>query len=197
MEEYPSNSHKSKEKEEALPEKKVDKVIVGNVKTTKKKGLNKLFELFVSDEINDIKSYVLFNIVIPGIKRIISDGVDVALNGETGRRRTNGTTIISNYRGGYHADDRSQHDRFNIHDLYEIDDITLDNYGDCVMVLDEMNALIERYGLVSVSDLYDMLGRTGRSHTDCKYGWNSLKTARIIPVHGGFKLKLPRVIPLN
>ena len=60
-----------------------------------------------------------------------------------------------------------------------------------------MNATIERYGLVSVSDLYDMLGKSGGTHADCKYGWNSLRTARIVPVRNGFALRLPRIIPLN
>lgn len=197
MEDYPSNSHKSKEKAANPPsEKRVDKIIIGSAKTAKKSGLQKIIGMFISDEITDVKSYVVYNIIIPTIKRMISDSVDVALNGETGRRKNN-SSVVSNYRGGYSRDDRESRGRYNVRDLYEVDDIILDNYGDCESVLDEMNALIEKYGLVSVSDLYDMLGETGRSHTDCKYGWTSLRTARIIPARGGFMLKLPRVIPLN
>lgn len=196
MDNYPNNSHKARDKttgtSPAEPEKRVDKVITGGAKTTKKGGLRKFLGMFVSDEVGDVKSYVLFNIIIPGIKRIISDGVDVALNGETGKRKK--SNYISEYRGGYESNERS---RYNIRDLYEVDDVILDNYGDCEAVLDEMSDLIRQYGMVSVSDLYDMLGQTGRSHTDCKYGWTSLKTARIVPVRGGFMLKLPRVVPLN
>lgn len=197
MEDYPSNSHKSREKEAAAPAKKVDKVITGEAKTEKKGALKKFLGFFISEEITDVKSYIVFNIVMPTIRRMISDSVDVALNGESGRKKT-GAPYVGNYRGGYNnvQNDRDRA-RFNIHDLYEIDDIILDSYGDCEVVLDEMRGLIREYGMVSVSDLYDMLGQPSKSHTDCKYGWTSLRTADIRPVRGGFMLKLPRVVPLN
>ncbi len=198
MEEYPSNSHKSREreKENSTPEKQVNKVITGEVKTAKKGFFRKLLGMFFSDDVGDIKTHVVLDIILPGIKRIISDSVDLALNGETGRKRT-GTPYVGNYHGGYNNQNDKDRARFNIHDLYEVDDIILDTYGDCELVLDDMNGLIRKYGVVSVSDLYDMLGQPSKSHTDCKYGWNSLRTARIVPVRGGYMLKLPRVVPLN
>lgn len=195
MEEYPSNSHKSREREQekTIPEKQVNKVITGEVKTAKKGLFRKFLGIFFSD---DVGSNIVLNIILPGIKRIISDSVDLALNGETGRKRT-GTPYVGNYHGGYNNQNDKDRARFSIHDLYEVDDIILDTYGDCELVLDDMNALIRKYGVVSVSDLYDMLGQPSKSHTDCKYGWNSLRTARIVPVRGGYMLKFPRVVPLN
>lgn len=198
MENYPSNSIKSRTRSEnAEPEKKtVSKVIVGNVKTVKKKGLRKILGAFVSDDISDVKSYVWCNVILPAIKRTISDAVEVALNGETSKKNRV-SSYLGSYRRSYGADGNDTRRSVDIHRLYEIDDIVLDSYGDAELILDEMNGLIEKYGLVSVSDLYDMLGKPGGTHTDCKYGWNSLKTARIVPVRNGFALRLPRVIPLN
>lgn len=55
MEEYKSNSHKSRE----LEEKKIEKVITGKVKTKKKSEIQKIVSLFVSDDVADIKDYIL------------------------------------------------------------------------------------------------------------------------------------------
>lgn len=203
MENYPNNSHKSKISSEKdiqnNAEKRVPKkVIVGNVRTEKKSWIKKVLGLFVSDDISDVKSYLIQNVIVPAVKRTLSDAVEVTLNGESGRKRNRyGNQYISSYQSGRISRDEPDFRRNDYRDLYEIEDIVLDSYGDCELVLDEMNGLIEKYGLVSVSDLYDMVGKTGASHTDCKYGWTSLRTARIVPVRNGFALRFPRVIPLN
>lgn len=194
MDNYPNNSFKERDKDKTPPEKHVEKIITGSAKSVKKGGLRKLVGMFISDEIDDVPGYLLHNIILPAIKRAISDSVDIALNGENGKRRTSGSSIVSEYRGGNHSTNRT---RYDIQNLYEIDDIILDTYGDCEAVLDEMGELIREYGLVSIIDLYDMLGVTSTRHTDSKYGWTSLRTAKIVPTRGGFMLKLPRVVPLN
>lgn len=194
LENYPNNSFKAREKDASLPEKHVEKIITGGAKTVKKSGFKKFVGLFVSDEIDNVPGYLWRNIILPAIKRTISDSVEIALNGETGKRRTSGSSIVSEYRGGNNSQNRT---RYDIQNLYEIDDVILDTYGDCEAVLDEMRELIEKYGMVSVNDLYDLIGTSGTRHTDSKYGWTSLRTAKIVPTRGAFMLKLPRVVPLN
>ena len=201
MDNYPNNSFKARDNDKSPPkEKHVDKVITGSARSVKKGGFRKFIGLFVSDEIDDVPSYLLRNIILPAIKRAISDSVDIALNGENGKRRIGGSSIVSEYRGGNNSSNRTRTEavcRYDIQNLYEIDDIILDTYGDCEAVLDEMGELIRSYGMVSILDLYDLLGTTSTRHTDSKYGWTSLRTAKIVPARGGFMLKLPRVIPLN
>lgn len=196
--EYPSNSHKSREQtEENSTTPRVEKVIVGEVKQPKKSYLKKFIGLFISDDIEDVKSHVIFNIVIPAIKHAISDAVDVALLGENGRKKPT-TKSYTNYSGRYISDDRDrrERERYNVRDAYEIDDIILDNYGDADLVLDALNDRIEEYGMATVADLYDALGVTAK-HTDYNYGWNSIRTAKIVRVRNGYMLDLPRVIPLR
>lgn len=202
MENYPNNSFKAREerrssgvsKDKSPPEKHVTKVITGGAKTVKKSWFKRFVGLFMSEEIDNVPGYLWRNTILPAIKRTISDCVEIGLNGETSRRRSSGSSIVSEYRGGNSSQART---RYDIQNLYEIDDVVLDSYGDCEAVLDEMCALIEQYGMVSVLDLYDMLGTTSTRHTDSKYGWTSLRTAKIVPVRGAFMLKLPRVVPLN
>lgn len=193
---YPSNSHKAREQETpALPEKRVDKVITGGVKKAKKGVLNTALKLFIAEDVTDVKSHIVHNIVIPTLKRMASDAFDYFLNGETGKRRPT-TKSYTNYSGSYRSDDRDRHERYVVRDAYEIDDIVLDSRGDAEMVLDELCELIERYGKATVADLYDAIGTTAQ-HTDYNYGWTSLRTASIVRVRDGYLLKFPRISPFE
>ena len=80
MEEYKSNSHKSRERAKAeLPEKKVEKIVSGSVKTKKKSGINKLAGIFVPEDVDNVKSYIFEDIVVPAVKDIILDAVKAVL----------------------------------------------------------------------------------------------------------------------
>ena len=60
-----------------------------------------------------------------------------------------------------------------------------------------MNDVIETYGMVSVMDLYDLVGISGQ-YTDNNYGWKNLRNAEPIRTRDGeYMLKLPKAIPLK
>ena len=60
MEEYKPNSHKSKEEQKNLvPEKRVEKVISGTVKSKKKSEMQKFADVFISEDVNNVKSYIV------------------------------------------------------------------------------------------------------------------------------------------
>ena len=63
-------------------------------------------------------------------------------------------------------------------------------------VITKMDELIDTYGMVSVADLYDLVGKTSE-YTDNKYGWTNIRTAEVIRVRDGYMLKLPKVTPIN
>ena len=57
MEEYKSNSHKSRQNQnDDIPEKRVEKVVSGSVKSKKKNGLQKITNVFVPEDVDDVKS---------------------------------------------------------------------------------------------------------------------------------------------
>ena len=68
--------------------------------------------------------------------------------------------------------------------------------SDAEDVLDQMDAMLEKYKRVSVLDLYDMIDVTA-PFTSEKYGWTNLRDAKIIPTKGAYKLKLPKATPLD
>ena len=79
MEQYPSNSHKTREKELnreplKLPEKKMQKATLkGAVRTKKKSTARKLLDTFVVEDYRTIKDYVLNDVLKPAIRDAIED----------------------------------------------------------------------------------------------------------------------------
>lgn len=57
-------------------------------------------------------------------------------------------------------------------------------------VLDDMIDIIEKYGVVTVAELYELCDITS-NYTDNLYGWVNLKEAEIIKIRVGYKLSLP------
>ena len=204
MEEYKPNSHKSKEEQresDALPEKKVGKVIVGSAKSKKKGEMQKFADVFISEDVGNVKSYIIMEVLVPAVKKAISDivtnGIDMILYGETGRTKKNGTASKVSYRSYYDKrDDRRDYGSSRTRTGYDYDDVILDNRGEAEEVLSRMDELIATYGLVSVADFYDLVGITG-SYTDNKYGWTDIRNASVVRVHDGYTIKLPRALPLN
>ncbi len=199
--EFKSNSHKSKEVDE---KKKVEKVVKGKVKTKKKNGITKFADVFVSEDVSSVKSYIIGEVLIPAMKKALSDivtnGIDMILYGESGvtKRKSPGSRI--SYTNYYDRRDRDR-DRYGYDDRrvragYDFNDVILDSRGEAEDVLSRMDELIDNYGIVSVADFYDLCGITG-SYTDNKYGWTDIRSAQVVRVRDGYKIKLPRALPLN
>lgn len=194
---YKSNSNRSKEAK--LEEHKVEKVVKGPVVTRKKSGLDKLKGEFISDDAKNIKSYVFGEVLIPAIKKaisdIVTDGIAILLYGESrngGNRRSTADRV--SYRSYY---DTSYDRRSPIRSTsYTYDDIILNSRGEAEDVLMRMDELMETYGLVRVADLYDLVGISG-SYTDNKYGWTNIRSAQIVHVRDGYMIKMPRAIPID
>lgn len=202
MEEYAANSHKSKEelKENSLPEKKVEKVISGSAKVKKKGEIEKFTDVFISEDISNVKSYIMMDVLVPAVKKAISDivtnGIDMILYGESGRTKRNSSATRVSYGKVYDREVDSRKDyRSNIRNDY--DDILFENRGDAEAVLDAMNDIIGQYGVVSVLDLYDLAEVSTNNHTCNKYGWRNITGAKAVRVREGYVLKLPKASPLN
>lgn len=204
MEEYKPNSHKykaeqaAKKKEQA--EKKVEKAIVGKAKVKKKTEMSKFKDIFISEDASNVKSYVLMDVLIPAIKKAVSDivtnGIDMILYGGTGGKRKRSDFERVSYRNCYDQRDDRPIGRGRTRTGYSYDDVILDSRGEAEEVLSRMDELIDQYGEVSVGDLYDLVGITG-NYTDQRYGWKDIRNATPMRVREGYMLKLPRTEPLD
>ena len=201
-EEYKSNSHRSKEgKTEALTDrKKVEKVVHGRVRTKPKSGISKITDIFISEDAANVKSYIVMDVLVPAVKKAISDivrdGIDMILYGESRGRKSSSASGYVSYRDYSRSDDRDRFRDSRSRSSYAHDDIVLDSRGEAEEVLTRMDELIDTYGNVSVADLYDLVGKSSE-YTDNKYGWTNIRNAEPIRVRDGYMLKLPKVLLIN
>lgn len=198
MEEFKPNSHKSKELA-PVPEKKVEKIVKGTVKSKKKNGIDRLKDNFISEDAANIKTYVVMDVLIPAVKKAICDivknGVDMILYGESGRSSRRPSEYVSYDRRYLDRGDPRFYKEDRARIGYSYDDIILETRGEAEDVLARMDELIEIYGMVSVADLYDLVGITG-NYTDNKYGWTNIRNAEPVHVRDGYMLRLPKVTSL-
>lgn len=82
MAEYPNNSYNAREKKpegSGPPDKKLEKVVSGGTKTRKKSEVKKFANIFVPEDVENVKSYILIDVIVPGIKNAIADAVSIML----------------------------------------------------------------------------------------------------------------------
>lgn len=202
MAEYQANSHRSKELQaNENTERKVEKVVTGKVKT-KKNEMRKLTDAFISEDAGNVKSYILMDVLIPAIKKaisdIVTDGIDMILYGGTkGGKRARSSNKIS-YRDYYDERRSDPRDRdIPGRTRFDYDDIIFESRGEAELVREQMVELIDRYGFVTVADMYDMADLTS-PYTSNKYGWTNIRSAEAVRVRdGGYVLKLPKAMPID
>lgn len=180
--------------------KKVEKVISGKVKTKKKSETRKLADVFLSEDIGNVKSYIIFDVLIPAAKKTVSEvikkGIDMILYGDTSFDTKDSRATKVSYRSYFNEPKDRRTSSNKIAAGYNYDDVIFNSRYEAEEVLERMDELIETYDNVSVADFYDLVGITG-SYTDNKYGWTDIRTAKVVRVSGdGYMIKLPKVIPL-
>ena len=99
MEKYKPNSHKFKESQQLQETQKVKKVTSGVVKTKKKSEVSNLKSIFISEDIRNVGAYILADVIIPAVKNALSDtvsnGINMLLYGDAGRKRISSGSKIS------------------------------------------------------------------------------------------------------
>ena len=204
MDDYKPNSYKFKEKQKSLAsseDKKIEKVVKGTVRTKKRSGLTKITDQLVSEDANNVKSYILTDVFIPAVKKlvydIITDGFSMILYGSTGagKKKTIGSNV--SYRQFYDRRDDDRRTLSTSSSRFEYDDLIFDSRGEAEAVLNQMDVIIDTYGFVSVADLYD-LADLSAPYTSNKYGWTNVSTADVARLRdGGYVIKLPKAMPIK
>lgn len=199
-ENLPDNSHKARaEKKEVVEEKRAEKVVHGKVKT-KKNEVRKLTDIFISEDVANVKNYILLDVLVPSIKKAIYDivvnSLDMSLFGSRGTKRPSADRVsYRDYNGVSRRDDRGYGNPRSTAG-YSYDDIIIETRGEAEAVLSRMDEIMEEYGIVRVADLFDLVGITG-DYTDNKYGWTNIRNAEVVRVRDGYKIKMPRAMPIR
>lgn len=183
MQDYQPNSHKYKMEQAAKnDERRVEKVVTGKVKIKKKSGISKFADTFISEDAANVKSYIFLDVLVPAIKKaisdIVTDGIDMILYGGSGRskKRSSGSnaTYVS-YRS--YSDDRrdrrDDRDDRRVRSMYDFEQFTFDTMDDAMDVLDSLDDIIDTYDSARVADFYELIGKTC-PYTGNNYGWTNL-----------------------
>ena len=204
---YKPNTKKYKEESTQTDKKKVDKVISGTAKVKKKSELRKFADNFIVEDISSVKDYWVKDVLIPNIVDTIEDmvvgGIRTLFRGSSGRRndrdsrRGYGSPSYTNYtRYSDRKDDRSSRDN-NPHRGYDQGTVVVNSRADAEAVIEQMDGIMETYGMVSVADLYDLVGMSS-NYTDNNYGWTNIRNAEPIRLRdGGWEIRMPKAIPIK
>ena len=143
-----------------------------------------------SDDIRSIADYLIDDVFVPQVQKTLADMGKSALDrliykdkspASTSRVEPIGySTIFTNKTK---VSTNTSKPRFGT--------LILDNVDDCKMLLNNMQAIIDRNGIVTVLQLYDMAGHNTDVYTAQKYGWTNIDSAKIIKTDEGWRLDMP------
>lgn len=195
---------KIKEKLKELDLEKVEGEDVGvktkQIKLVKKKPswFEKVSRWFISEDVDDIKSYLIFDLIIPGVKDVTFDLVEMMLFGEkSGRRKRGGSSKVS-YSGYYDRKDRRTRSksrdrgRENSDTSTDYKDIIVEERGDAEDIVDRMQDLIDRNSKASIADLLDLVNLPS-NFADVDWGWTNPRSISYRRVRDGYKIDVDRV----
>jgi hypothetical protein len=205
---YPSNSRNPRPADQPAEEKKVEKVVTGEVVRRKRSPFAKLAHGFLAEDSGGILEHIVQEVLIPAARTMIYDmftqGLERTLWGESKPRSTTQrgytnyttksavTTRTGPYSGGATITPLSRQQRAT----HDFTDIIVPNRAEAEEVLDRMRDLIHEYQVCTVADFLDLVGQTGE-FTDDKWGWFDLRSADIRIVRGGYMFRLPRTQPIT
>jgi hypothetical protein len=211
MQDFPSNSHKSKMRSEPpRPGEQPEKIerVTSAEAVRRKKGLGQQFkETFVGGNARMAIEYMTIEVVVPAIQNTLIDavqgGFERLIRGESGTRPRRSGVYRGNYDNVGHVnyqgmsmtrDPRPSTSRMlsrQSRARQEFDEIVIPNRSEAEEVIDRMFDILSRHGTVTVSELYEMTGIQS-AHTDHKWGWTQLRGARVARLGDGrYVLDLP------
>lgn len=215
---YPSNSNRAraesetvkpkrekiaeaKEKEAAQEEKNVTQVTTSKVVRRKKPLHSRVADLFETPDFNTVAEQIVKDVLVPSAKEMVEEafgqGISRILWGEGRSHISRNASRNSSGRVNY-SSAFSSNSRPSIRDEApttrrknaDYEEIILATRIEAEDVMDRMYDLLESYDVVSVHDLYQLVGIVG-THQDQKWGWFSLKGLQARRIKGGYLLDVP------
>lgn len=194
MEKIRPNNNKSKqEKKKYSPVVKKAEIV-----SSKKSITNRIIDTFLDNDVRDIKSWLIEEVIVPGLKDTFLDLMSMALTGEAyrGSKRKRGRYDDRgrvNYGGYYSGDHRSSKRRRSRERsrYYEEDHdcdyraIVLKSRAAAEDIVDKLRDIIRDDGDVSVATFFELLD-IASSFNDNNWGWTREHQIGIRSVRDGF-----------
>lgn len=176
-------------------------------KRVKKNSLVRLKEAIFVTSKEELKSRIIDEVIIPGIKDVFADilyrGVDIALFDGSGGSRGRGRGRGSKHRSSsssrsydkYYEDKERKGSRSSS-SAYYVDDVEFESKLQADEVWDSMVEDLEAYDWVSVYQYYFLSGER-TEYTDEDWGWDSLEGCSIRRSRGGWSIHMTKPKPAN
>lgn len=199
MEEYKTNSHKSKE---VTKQHAIEKVVSGRVRVKKQRkgNLEKAAEIFTGQDLNSVKEHLIKDVLFPNIQKLLYDtitnGADTIIYGGKGKNKQSDGTRVSYWRS-YDSGSNNEKPTYSGRGIYNFENLLFEKKQDAEAVLDSMQEIIDQFSMVSVADLYDLADVTIDNTTASNYGWKSIASAKSVATPDGWILSLSKPIYLN
>jgi hypothetical protein len=214
--EFPGNAHPQTQKQAPKaakkPEKKIEKVVTGEVKQRKKPFGRKVRDAFSIENNKTLAERLTGEFIVPQSKKLFYEIATQALRmklwGDAGpgpmgargvggllEQRFNYASVSSPHviredpRGGPHLG-------YQARNSFSFDEIIFQSRVEAQAVLSQMFEVLDNYGVTTVSDLYSMCGITP-AITDENYGWTDLRGSDVAPIRDGYVLDLPRPVAID
>lgn len=208
MDEFKGNSKIAKNNSEKEKNEKNTSPITNQVKVKKESEFKKFTRQFISEDADAVKGHIFSNVIVPGIQRLLSDMIKNTVDGiiygirgirpdQTGMKNIyNYNRISSPYYGGTTGIPQIPQNAYAKASIYSVNDVEFFDRGEAEQVLYSLREMIQRYGMVSVGDFYDLISQK-HVYTDLKYGWRDLREAEVVRIRNGYQIKFPKIIPLE
>lgn len=203
---YPPNSNKYREEQKQKQSAPVDKQIrkvTQNATKTKTNEVRKLADIFISEDVANVKSYIFMDVIVPAVKKaiydVVTNGIDMFLYGGSGKGKSSSNSSKVSYRNYYERKDNGSYrssESDSSRNALDYEDIVFPTRGEAEAAKQQLMDLIDRYGMATVADLYEMTPLTP-PYTAHSYCWTDVSNAETRHVRDGYILKLPKVKPVD
>jgi peroxiredoxin family protein len=194
MEDFKPNSHASKD----IPAKKnIKQVTSGKAKI--KRDPRKLADVFIAEDVSNVKTYLFLDVLVPAVKKLFVDMIETAVNMfayGTNAPKQSSKAVKTSYSGYYNSSSSSRKDYRVSNSDSEYVSVLVDTRAEAEAAIFGCEELIDRYGMASIADFYDLVGITSK-YTDYKYGWEDVKASTITRTREGYLIKMPKAKPLD
>lgn len=188
-----SRTYKNEENKQEQKERP-KRVIKDSVVSTKKSLGQKFMSMFIKSDVDDIRSFIIKDVIIPGIGNAILDVISMVFFGETNGSSYKFNNSYTSYSKKYRTASNTKYsygngDHYEENKDLDYRNIVLRDRRDAEAVLNELHRRIEVYHYATIGELFDLIGVAGK-YTDNNWGWKDHNDLDLQRVSNGWLIKV-------
>jgi hypothetical protein len=180
----------------AIEDPEPEKVLDGDIKPEKKGLMKRIADAFIAVDGKDIKNYLIFDVLIPGLKRGAEDMLHMALYNDKKPDRVTRSRGTSSIRRLEYSSIRPARDdddvMLNRKTIAGSTDLVFPTRDKAEEALDMVYERIKACGFATLKYYYTIT-RQPTEWPQEKWCWRSTEGATIVQCRGGYVLKMPRL----